>query len=108
MLNFSQNLSFQGLGTLTWVCPETSAYQLSGKISLPELTPGSSAPSSCLVTINVNGTPKYTGQAGAQGFACTLSLTLADSVTIVFSSAAAVDQFPNVIKSVISISEGIS
>ncbi len=104
MANFSQNLVWNGLGTLTTVLTP-DVYTISGKISLPTITNGGGV-SACLVTINQNGSAIYTGVAGAEGFATRISCTGTDTVTIVYSSAAAPDQVLNSIKSTISIASG--
>lgn len=103
---FNQNLTFNGLGTLSITVPLAGAYFVSGKISLPTLSKGDSAPSACLVVVNQNGSPVYTGIAGAEGFYTDISCAANDVIAMVFSSAAAVDQGLNVIKSVISIGQG--
>lgn len=103
---FNQNLSFVGLGTLSITVPLAGAYFVDGKISLPTLSKGDVAPSAVLVTVNQNGSPVYTGQAGAEGFYTTLSCAASDVIAMVFSSAAAVDQGLNVIKSTVSIGLG--
>lgn len=105
-MDFSQNTVFCGLGTVTFVPPAAGDYKFDGKITLPSQSAGDS-PSSLIVTINKNASPVYTGQAGARGFEQVLqALLTSDSITIVFSSAAAADQPRNVIKSCISISAG--
>jgi hypothetical protein len=78
------------------------AFFLEGKISLPSINMGSGAASACLVTINQNGAPVYVGQAGAEGFKTDLSCALADVIAIVLTSAAAVDQPINAIKTTIA------
>lgn len=106
MAAFNQNLVFNGLGTLSLTVPVAGAYFIDGKISLPTMPKGDSAPSSCLVTINQNGSPIYTGIAGAEGFYKTVTCAASDVLAMVFSSSAAVDQPLNVIKSVVSIGLG--
>lgn len=106
MPNFAQELTFTGLGTLSVIVPVADLYFFKGKMTIPELSTGSSAPSQLVVTINKNGSPVYTGQAGAEGFYVTLQLAALDLIAIVFSSAAAVDQPINVIKAVIAYGSG--
>lgn len=102
---YNQNLTFNGLGTLSITVPQAGAYFVDGKISLPSLTNGGGV-SACLVTINQNGSPVYTGIAGAEGFYTDISCAAADVIAIVFSSAATPDQGLNVIKSTIAIGLG--
>ena len=99
---FSQNFTFCGLGTFTMSIPIAGLYFFRGKLSLPQLTQGS-GPSACLVTINQNGSPVYTGTAGAEGFETNFVCALNDVITIVFSSSAAADLPLNVIKSTMSV-----
>lgn len=106
MANRRRSLSFSGLGTVTFVTPTTGQYSFHGSISLPNIVAGDTANSAVVVTINQNASPVYTGVAGARGFGVSFQCTAADSITIVLTSAALVDQNLNVIKSVISISEG--
>lgn len=106
MAAYNQNLVFNGLGTLSITVPVAGTYFISGNISIPTISTGSS-PSSCLVTINQNGSPIYTGVAGAEGFYTSMVCAAADVIAVVFSSSAAVDQLLNVIKSTISIGLGM-
>lgn len=103
-----QNLSICGLGTVTWVCPAATTLLLDGKLSLPQLTDdGGSGASAALMTINQNGSPVYTGQAGAEGFRVNnITAALNDTFTFVLTSSAAVDQLTNAIRGVIAISSG--
>ena len=103
---YNQNLTFAGLGTLSITLPMDGSYFFEGKISLPTLSKGDSAPSALVVTVNQNGSPVYVGQAGAEGFKVQVNGVLGDVIAMVFSSAADVDQGLNVIKSVISIGLG--
>lgn len=105
MAQVEQNAVFCGLGTFTYVAPIAGPYFVEGKSSIPTLSNGGGV-SSLLTVVNVNGSPVYTGVAGAEGFYVVTTLAALDSVTIVFSSAAAVDQGLNVIKSTISLGRG--
>lgn len=105
MANFNQEFVFNGLGTLSTNAPLAGNYFLEGHTSLPTLSNGGGV-SACLVTINQNGSPVYTGVAGAEGFRTTLSCAAADLIAVVFSSSAAADQGKNVIKSNISFGLG--
>lgn len=106
MAAYNQNLVFNGLGTLSITVPVAGTYFVSGNISIPTISTGSS-PSSCLVVINKNGSPVFTGNAGDEGFYANFVCAAADVVAVVFSSSAAVDQLLNVIKSTISIGLGM-
>lgn len=104
MSHYKHNEVFEGLGTVTIVIPAAGRYSFDGKISLPKNS-DNNAQSSLVVVINKNGSPMYTGFAGAQGFFVKILCAAADSITIVFSSADLDDQSSNVIKSTISVSE---
>lgn len=95
------NLVFQGLGTLTLTAPTAGPYFVEGQSTLPTLSNGGGA-SALVVTVNVNGSPKYVGAAGASGFKARLDCAALDVITVVFSSAAAVDAQKNVIKTAVS------
>lgn len=105
MANYNQNFVLSGLNTLTTVVPFAGLYLLKGQISLPTLVGGAGV-SACLVTINQNGSPVYTGQAGAEGFSAEIACAALDTLAVVLSSAAAADQPANVIKSNIQLSLG--
>lgn len=102
----NQNLSFAGLGTFTTILPIAGPYFFEGKLSLPTLTTAG-VQSACVVTVNQNGSAKYTGTAGAEGFKVDLLCAANDTVTIVLSSAAAIDQLPNMVKATIAIGQGV-
>lgn len=101
-----ENVAFAGLGTLTRIAPAAGLYYISGRMSLPTVTNGGGQ-SSCVATVNLNGSPKYTGVAGAEGFSMNMVVAAADTITVVLSSAAAPDQGINNIKSVISFDQGV-
>lgn len=103
-----QNLSINGLGTVSWTCPATTPLLLDGKYSLPTLTDdGGLGATAALMTINQNGSPIYTGLAGSEGFRVNnVSAALNDVFTFVLTSAAAVDSTLNAIRGVIAISSG--
>lgn len=103
---FSQNLTFAGLGTLSLTVPLAGNYFLAGKISLPTIPKGDATPSALLVTVNQNGSPVYVGQPGAEGFYKDVACAANDLLAVVFSSSALVDQGLNVIKSTISVGQG--
>lgn len=101
-----QNLTMNGLGTLSFEAPQDGAYLLDGKISLPSLARGSDDTSELVVTIDINnGSPIYTGDAGAEGFLVnTGDISGGDIINMNFSSSADVDQPLNVLKASIAIS----
>lgn len=104
MSNYYVNLTSNGLTTVSTVVPAANTYAIDGKISIS--TPSNSGDKSALVVvINKNGSPVYTGTAGSEGFYTTVACAASDTITIVFSSAAAADQGLNKIKSTISISQ---
>lgn len=102
---FNQNASFAGLGTYSVIVPTAGLYFVDGKISLPSVRDGDGK-SACLAVVNVNGSPVYTGVAGAEGFKTDMICAAGDTVAVVLSSAAAADQPLNVIKSNIAIGSG--
>lgn len=105
MAQFSQNLSVEGLRTITINIPNTGMHSFDGKISLSRISSGNSGNSSVLVTINKNGSPVYTGSAGRQGFFTKISCTAADVITIVLTSSDSDDVGNNIIKTSVSVSE---
>lgn len=104
-MSFNQNLVFNGLGTQSVTVVDAGPYFVEGKILLPTLVGGAGA-SSLVVTVNQNGSPKYVGNAGAEGFYTDLNCASGDVIAVVFSSSAAVDAVLNAIKSNVSIGQG--
>lgn len=102
MTNNPQNLVFNGLSTGTINIPAAGVYTFQGNINLPQNNPNPS--SSVVCTIKQNGTTQYTGSAGYEGFTVTLTCAANDVITFVLSSANAVDQGLNVIKTTVSVS----
>ncbi len=106
MSNFNKSFTAQGLGTIhTETVPDTSIYAVTGKITLPTITQGSSAQSAVVTVVNVNGSPVYTGEASAEGFETQASCTAGDIITIVLSSSVAEDNALNAVKTTATISE---
>lgn len=103
MSNYKKNTVFQGLGTVSTTVPDDGIYLVDGKISLSSIPAGESA-SSLVTVVNKNGSPVYTGLAGARGFSVKVPCAANDVIAVVFSSASNVDIAKNVIKSNISIS----
>jgi hypothetical protein len=123
MANPNSTLSSQGLNTITFTAPTTDVYSFQGTIAPPKYStsatsgPGGGAgtgtgggadvPSQILITINKNGTPVYTGTAGAQGFQLDgIALAAADVITIVPTSSLSQDNQPNAIRITLAITEG--
>lgn len=107
MAQYNQNLVFNGLGTFTILtAPSAGLYLIDVKITCPQLSKGDSAPSAVLSVINNGVTLAYTGVAGGEGFRTDLSCAAGDVLTLVLSSAAAVDQPLNVIKTNVAVSSG--
>lgn len=105
MAQFNQNGSLAGLGTYSVIVPSDGIYFVDGKVTLPTVVGGGGA-SSCVVTVNLNGAPKYVGSAGAEGFKTEFLCAASDTIAVVTSSAAAVDQPLNAIKTNVAIGQG--
>ena len=102
---FNQNIESTGLNTISTTVPYAGPYFVKGKFTLPTLVDGAGA-SSLVVTVNQNGSPVYTGSAGAEGFYKNLSCSAYDVIAIVLSSSAAIDAVNNAVKAVYSIGQG--
>ncbi len=102
---FNQNIESTGLSTISTTVPYAGPYFVKGMITLPTLVDGGGA-SSLVVTVNQNGSPVYTGSAGAEGFYTNISCAAFDVIAVVFSSSASVDALSNALQSVISIGQG--
>lgn len=105
---FNLNTSVSGLRTLNIGIPETNEFLVSGKLQLPTIDQGDTAVSSVVVTITQTpngGSPTtiYTGTAGARGFAVMANCTALDTIAVAMTSAAAVDQGINAVKTTISV-----
>lgn len=105
MATFNQNLVFNGLGTQSFTVTSAGPYFLEGKSDLPTLVNGGGA-SSLVVTVNQNGSPVYTGSAGASGFKVNVSCAANDVMAVVYTSSAAADTAYNAIKSTVQIGMG--
>ena len=105
---FNVNSTFTGLTTMTIGIPTAGPYTAKGSLELPTIDEGASANSQVVVTITQTpsgGGPTtiYTGLAGARGFAVTVNAAALDAIAITTSSAAAVDQGLNIIKTTASV-----
>src|SRR5271157_3909205 len=106
MSNSSQNLMSNGLGTLSTTVPNANNYLVRAKISLPQLSQGSSDSSAVVSVLKKNGSTVLTGAAGAEGLEASVTCAAGDTLALQTSSAASVDQPLNAIKVTLSISEG--
>ncbi len=109
-MNQNSNQTSTGLGTIaTFKADVTGLYDVAGTITLPTVINGGvqpgQAPSALVVVVNKNGSPAYTGFAGAEGFFAQVYCAATDVLTVVLSSSAPVDQGLNVIKTTVSMSE---
>ena len=102
MSSFNMNSTVGGLVSVTTSIPQAGTYPLTGKLSLPTIVDGG-GPSAVVVTLSQNGTPFYTGPAGAEGFSATASCAANDTLTVAMTSANANDALPNMVKTTISI-----
>ncbi len=106
-MQYAQNATYSGLGTFAVMsAPEAANYHFELKMSLPTMSEGQATNSQVVCLVKKNGSTVYTGNAGDEGFNFGLALAASDAITLVLSSAAAVDQGLNKIKTNISISEG--
>lgn len=106
MSQFSQTLVFQGIGTASVVVPNAGTYVVESKSTIPTSVAGSSA-SSLVSTIKLNASTILASVAGAQGARSVVTgVAAGDTLSVVYTSAAAVDNALNAIKSVISIYQG--
>ena len=107
MANFALTASVTGLGTvLTVNAVSTNMYTVQAKMTIPTIGGGAVAQSALVAVVNLNGSPMYTGLPGARGLRVLLACTAGDVITVVFSSAAPVDQDKNAIRATIGVSEG--
>lgn len=123
MANFKQNMSSEGLRTLTVNIDAAGLYNFQGTLTLPKnmgtVTAGAGAgagtgsgaappaASQVVTVINKNGSPIFTSNAGAMGF-CLIGVSCAanDVMTFVTSSSLAQDQQPNAVRLTLAVSEG--
>lgn len=104
---FNQTVDLTGLTSYSFSIPSAGLYSMDWKIALPTVVAGGGQ-SSVVMTI-VNGTGPvtiFTGIAGATGGKVDFKAAAGDVITATLSSAAAADLPLNVIKAVISISQG--
>lgn len=105
--NFNKSLTFGGLGTAcSFGVPEADTYAVDAKLTLPSVPAGSSGASAVVLVINKNGSPVYTGSAGARGAHTEVVCAANDVISVVLSSALAIDNEPNAVKCTIALSAG--
>ncbi len=108
MANFlilNQNYVQDGLGTLTFTVPATGLYSVLCQVTVVPA-------SSLAIVVKLNGSTQYTAPVftptqQALQFKFDLPCTATDSVTVVFSSAAAIDNQLNSVQANVSIGQGI-
>lgn len=103
-LILNQPQVFQGLGTLTYTVPSTGSYAV--QVQATEVPPSGLA-----IVVKDNGSTVYTAPSvtptqSALQFRKAFQFTSGHSVTVVLSSAEAVDAAYNNVKSIITIQEG--
>jgi hypothetical protein len=102
---FNQSGELAGLNTYTISVPTAGAYSIDWKNYLSRLAQGGS-PSSLVTTINQNGSPVFTSTAGSDGGHYDLSCSAGDTITLVTSSSAPVDETLNNVKTQVAFSGG--
>jgi hypothetical protein len=103
MAAYSQNFVMCGLTTLAFSVPVAGIFNLSGKLTVPQLSEGAPSPSQVIVTIQQNASTIYTGTAGQEGFGVTVTTAVGDAFTVALTSSATVDSGLNVVKAVVTI-----
>lgn len=100
---FNMNCGIVGLQSVTFGIPEAGTFLVSAKLTLPTIPEGESTNSQVVVTINQNGSTVYTGPAGAKGCGFETTCLANDTIQVLLSSSAAIDQGLNVVRAVISV-----
>lgn len=101
---YSQTLMFNGLGMHHMnPVPNPGRYRYIAKISLPQLSTGSSDSSQVVAQLFINAVPGITGNPGAEGFENEGPLSAGEIISIELTSSAPIDQGLNVIKMTVSI-----
>ena len=103
---FNQNSVINGLNSSSVTVPYAGPYIVKGKITLPTLVNGAGS-SSLVVTVNKNGSPVYTGLAGAEGFKTFVNCAAYDVLQVALSSSNANDTSLTV-KSTVEVSQGVA
>lgn len=107
MAQYSQTLIFQGLGTISITAPfAMDSLVVESKSSIPTLTNGGGV-SALISTVKQGSSTILASSAGASGVRAVVpNVAAGDVISIVYTSANAVDAALNVIKSQISIFQG--
>lgn len=104
-LSLNQSQAVAGLQTCTWTAVAAGAITIRCKTTLP-------ANSAVQIVINQNGTPVVTSGGSATnptptqpsiGAEANISVAINDVITVVMTSANAIDAVPNSVKSVIDL-----
>ncbi len=105
---FNKNFSLGNLGSESTVVPASGAYFVEGKLQLPRVASGSSAPSSVIVTVENETTEStlYTSTAGDDGFYVDFNAAAGDEILVTLSSSDAVDVALNAVKCEVAIGSG--
>jgi hypothetical protein len=118
-LQVNQSTVVGGLGTQTFNVVTAGLYTVSFKSFIPYQASGSSnnssvttGGSSLQVVINLNGTPELTigspsPTQAIMGGSVVLQCAAADIITVVLTSAAAVDNAANAIKTIVNLFQGV-
>lgn len=103
---YAQNLVFQGLGTITITSPYAGSFVVESKSTIPTITNGGGV-SALVCVVKQNTTTILTSATGANGIRALIpAVAVGDSISITYSSANAVDNALNAIKSNIVIWQG--
>lgn len=121
-LQLNTSTVFAGLGTSTFTVITAGLYTVQFKATLPYLAAGSpgnstvtSGGSALQVVINQNGSPVLTAGGASTnptptqpslGGSVVISAAASDVITVVLSSANAVDALPNAVKTIINLFQG--
>lgn len=105
MANYNQETVFNGLGTKSVGVPESAAYFIEGRLTLPTIQNGTDY-TQVVLEVNINGgSAIYTGQPGDKGFYIKRNLTALDIINVVLSSSLVSDQQKNVVKMILVVGE---
>lgn len=103
MAKIARQLVFTGLGTFSTSVDDTGVYEIIASLTLPTKAKGASGDSAVVTVLKQNSTTMRTSPAGEEGFMFPLTCAAGDTIQIILSSAATVDQASNVIKGTVAI-----
>lgn len=103
MSDFAGKMVISGLGTFTTSVPVAGIYGVDVKLSLPTLSDGAFDNSAVVTVIKQNSSTIYTGVAGGEGAKVVLNCAASDTISVLTSSASAVDNVLNAVKGVVAI-----